>query len=444
MLCLKGRKKKLAIWFATIFIASGPHFAGAAGLFEYYSKALQADPDYATARHAYSVDIKSRDLAASAYMPSLNFTVSADQYQYQREDLTNTSVSRGFNPTTVALRLTQPLFSMDRQAYRSENEARAARAEWVLLQARQDLMTRLVQTVFNYLLGIDQLELAIAQAKAYQAQLTQVEGLLPSRSSTRTEVADARARHELALAQVKSAQSALEVRKLEFLRLTGELPTADLRPLAGNPVLQLPEPLDPQAWIDAARSRSAKVLAQNASLQMAEVGIAKAKAGNYPSLSLVAGRQRATAPNYFTSLEQTDSLSLQLNMNLFDGGNTRTLTDQAVAQSERARSELQSVQHEVAAATGQAYWGVVNGVEQVRAMEKAESAAELALEGTRMGIKANVKTFADELNAVQLLYSTRRDLQKERYSYLISRVQLLNLANTDEETRAALLRQMLP
>ena len=39
---------------------------------------------------------------------------------------------------------------------------------------------------------------------------------------------------------------------------------------------------------------------------------------------------------------------------------------------------------------------------------------------------------------------TRRDLQKERYSYLISRVQLLNLANTDEETRAALLRQMLP
>ena len=54
-------------------------------------------------------------------------------------------------------------------------------------------------------------------------------------------------------------------------------------------------------------------------------------------------------------------------------------------------------------------------------------------EGTRLGIKANVKTYADELNAVQLLYSTRRDLQKERYTYLISRAQLLWAAGLPED-----------
>ena len=71
-----------------------------------------------------------------------------------------------------------------------------------------------------------------------------------------------------------------------------------------------------------------------------------------------------------------------------------------------------------------AFGGVVNGVEQIKATEQAVAAADLALQGTRLGIKANVKTYTDELNAVQLLYGARRDLQKERYTYLMNRAQL--------------------
>jgi len=91
---------------------------------------------------------------------------------------------------------------------------------------------------------------------------------------------------------------------------------------------------------------------------------------------------------------------------------------------ERARHELESARLEVGVTAGQAYWSFVNGTRQVRAMEEAVRAAELTLEGTRLGIKASVKTFADELNAVQLLFSTRRDLQRERYALLYAAQQL--------------------
>ena len=436
-----GWIKQLA---AFILIATSLSATGTTGLSDYYLKALQQDPDYAAARANYEAEIKSRDLAGVSFYPTLNMTAAADNAQYQRRDVgVKTTQFTGYDPLTVGIRLTQPLFSMDRIAFMAESEARAARAEWVLAQARQDLALRVVQTAFNYLLNLDQLALAKAQADAMKAQLTQLEGLLVSKTSTRTEVADARARHEIALVQIRQAQSQLEVRKLEFIKLTGQPPDANLLPLANNPVLQLPEPLDPQAWTDAARERGYKVLAQQASVKLAQAGISRAKAGLYPTVSLVASSQQAREPNYFTAADRTDTLSLQLNMNLFDGGSTRIQASQAVSQAERAQNELLSAQHDAAIGAGQAYWGVVNGIEQVRAMVQAVAAAELALEGTRMGIKANVKTYADELNAVQLLYATRRDLQKERYTFLLSRVQLMSAPGMTQDDMAAMLRGLL-
>ena len=419
---------------AIFIIAISSVFARAEGLFDSYSRALRADPDYAAARAIYDGDIRSRDLAAQAFLPSVNLSATRETDTYKRRDLSSpVELNRTYEPTVLGLRLTQPLFSKDRSGYKRENEIRAERAEWALAQARQDLALRVVQTTFNYLLTLDQITLAQAQAEAVQAQLTQLNALLDSRSSTRTEVADARARFELARVQVKTAQSQLEVRKLEYLRITGEMPMPGLRPLNANPHLQNPEPFDPQPWIDAARERSFKVLMQRATVQLADVGIERIKAGFYPSVSLIAGIQQANKPNYFTGTERTNTVSVQMNMSLFDGFNTLTQTSQAVSQAERARFELQAAQHEVATGTGQAYWGVVNGMEQIKATEQAVAAADLALEGTRLGIKANVKTYTDELNAVQLLYGARRDLQKERYSYLMNRAQLQWSAGLSED-----------
>ncbi len=441
------RRVRLSVHWGLLWACCICLSAHADTLLQYYEKALLRDPDFASARATHDIDIRSRELARSAFLPSLNLSVTSDRTQYQRRDLDAANVvGRGYDPGVVALRLTQPLFNKDRSAYRRENEVKADRAELVLAQARQDVALRVVRAYFNYLLTLDQLELTRAQADALQAQVAQLEQLLASRSSTQTEVADARARRELAVVQIKAAQSQLEARKLDLIKLTGEAPAAGAAPpLRANPVLMLPEPLDANTWTQAAKERNFKVLAARATVDLADVGVDRAKAGFYPQLALVASRQRSRDPNYFTGMEQTDNLSLQLNMNLFDGGNTRTIVEQATSQAQKSRYDLESVQHDSAIAAGQAYWEVVNGIEQIRAMEIAVAASELALTGTRLGIKANVKTYADELNAVQQLYTTRRDLQRERYNYLINQALLRAAVGTpDDAFMNALLRLMTP
>lgn len=436
-------------WFVRIlatlfFIALPASNALATGLFDLYSRALERDPAYLAARAQYDSDALARDLAGGAFLPSVNLSASYGKTYNKRGDQNfNPSQDAVFDPAVVSLRLTQPLYSKDRQAFRRENLARADRAEWALAQAKQDLAQRLVEASYNYLLTLDQITLTQAQAKALEGQVTQLESLLASRSSTRTEVADARARFELAKGQIAAALSQLEVRKLEFIRLIGTPPPASLQPLANSPPPQSPEPADPQAWIDAARERSYRVRTQRGTVEQADAAIDRIKAGFFPSVSLDAGLTQSTNPNFFTTREQTASINLQLNWNLYDGGSTRVQTAQAVAQAQRARHELDQVQHEVAISTGQAYWGVVNGILQVQATEKAVSAAELALDGTRLGIKANIRTYIDELNAVQLLFTTRRDLQRERYNYLVNRSQLLWSAGLADEALASLLSSML-
>ncbi len=284
----------------------------------------------------------------------------------------------------------------------------------------------------------------IIEADAYRAQVRQVETLLASRSATRTDMADARARLELSIAQGRVAESALEVRRLEFTRLTGEAPSALLQPLTANPVLVPPEPRQPESWIDAARERNFKVAVFRAAVQLAEAGVDRAKAPLYPTLSLVASQQASRSPNYFTGAERTTNLAAQVSVTLFDGGIARTQATQAGFQVERARHELEGARQDATVAAGQAFWGVVNGIEQVRATEAAVRAAELTVEGTRVGIAANVKTFTDELNAVQLLFQARTNLQRERYTYLSNRVQLMLGTGLDEAALRALLDTVSP
>jgi outer membrane protein len=393
-----------------------------------FERALQFDAEFAAARATHDAEVQGTRLAAAAFRPTLTVTASADQSWTRREDLASgQALSRDYAPLGWGLRLAQPLYNQDRQGYRTENEIRAVRATSVLAQARQDLLLRVAQATFNYLLAQDQLVLARAQADAVAAQLTQVEAMLPSRSATRTDAADARARYEVARAQTGLAESQLQVRRLELARLIGTPVPADLVPVKSIPDLALPQPQDAQAWIEAARQRSPKVAALEWNVKLAEAGIVRAKAAMSPSLSLVASAQRNLAPNYFTSSERNNSVGLQFSMTLYDGGLTSAQVDQAGFQRERARSELEAARQELGVLAGQAYWGVVNGAQQVRAMEEAVKAAELTVEGTRLGIQANIKTYADELNAVQQLFAARRDLQRERYAFLFSGIQLMTL-----------------
>ncbi|EPM98684.1 ABC transporter permease, partial [Pseudomonas syringae pv. actinidiae ICMP 18804] len=78
-----------------------------------------------------------------------------------------------------------------------------------------------------------------------------------------------------------------------------------------------------------------------------------------------------------------------------------------------------------------------SGVSKLRAYQKALVSAQALVESTRQSILGGERISLDALNAEQQLYSTRRDLAKARYDYLMAWIKLHYYAGTLRDTDLA-------
>ncbi|MBK7463314.1 MAG: TolC family protein [Betaproteobacteria bacterium] len=148
-------------------------------------------------------------------------------------------------------------------------------------------------------------------------------------------------------------------------------------------------------------------------------------AAHLPTVDLVASRVRNENASFtlIDNLTASQTIGIQVCAN-FLRWRPQARVNQASAQKEKARYELETVRRATIQSTRQEYLNVVNGVAQVRALQQAVKSNELAFYSAKKGQEAGVRTSFDVLNTQQLLFSAKRDLAQERYRYVISRLKL--------------------
>ena len=200
-----------------------------------------------------------------------------------------------------------------------------------------------------------------------------------------------------------------------------------------TPELIPPQPATLEPWLEQAKAANLRVLALRLLVTISGYQLDRATASNYPTVSLVASRQQAKEPNYFGASEDTSQIGVQLQMNLFSGGSASAQKRQAESQREKVRQDLEGATRDAEIKTSQAFLEIVNGIATIRALEQAVKSAALAVEGNQAGQRAGLKTNSDVLNSQQQWFSVRRDLQKERFSYLINRLKLQAMVGSVSE-----------
>jgi outer membrane protein len=109
---------------------------------------------------------------------------------------------------------------------------------------------------------------------------------------------------------------------------------------------------------------------------------------------------------------------------LFAGFATQNRIRETVALEDKARTDLEGVQRQVAQATRTAYLGLQSGLGQVNALAAAEASSQSALDANQLGYKVGVRINIDVLNSQSQLYQTKRDLAKARYDVLVGQLKL--------------------
>jgi outer membrane protein/protease secretion system outer membrane protein len=408
-----------------------------------YEAAVANDANIRASRAGAEASRERLPQAQAQRLPNVNFSASRnynDLESKSRDFLGRpTRAENQYYSDNQVLSVRQPLYRPLVNAQVRQARAQSAEADAALESDEQALVVRVGEAYFDALLAQDQLLLTAAQKKTYGVQLEAAGRGLTAGSGTRTDVDEAQARLDLALAQELEARQNVDFTRRRLEVLTGQ-PLQTLAPLdvpRFRP--QSPEPGSVQAWIDRAEQASPELQALRAQLEAAQQEIEKAQAGHKPTLDAVAqwSRSNSDSVTSVNSRFENKTIGLQLNVPLYSGGFVNSTVRQAVASRERVRETLEAATRDLGVRVHQEFRGMTEGTLRVAALEQAVRSAEQAVVSNQRSFLAGARTTVDVLNAEQQKTFAQRDLAQARYRYLVAQLRLQSLAGQDRQASIA-------
>lgn len=408
-----------------VALALGATGAQAQSLVELYEAARGYDTTLQAARAQYDANLAKADQAKAGLRPQAGLGAGAN-WTNSRNDVTDTS--RTSNSQNVTLSASQPLYRPVNRYNDEQGQLSVEIARAQLESAEQDLMVRTAQAYFDVLAAQDTLTFVQAQKTAVAEQLAAAKRNFEVGTTTVTDSREAQARYDLVLAQEIAASNDLLVKKLALDQLVGRS-GANPKPLAAPVALPAVQPADAEAWVLQAQKQHPAVRQADKAFEIAEVEVQKAQAGHKPTLDLVGQYQVARGPNSnFPTAgnvrTNNASVGLQFNLPLYAGNAIENRVREALALVEKSRADRETALRNISQAIRSAYFGVVSGTSQVKALEAAEASSQSALDANKLGYQVGVRINIDVLNAQSQLFQTKRDLAVARYNVLVGQLRL--------------------
>ena len=320
---MKHHFRKTCLALAVSLAASA---ASSMSLLEAYQMALEQDSTIRASRAALESGRERLPQARSQLLPSVqanvgrnrnNLDTTSPNFLGQETTTNSTYYSYG---KTVSLR--QPLFNPQRFFQFQQAKDQVADAEATHQRDLQELIVRVGGAYMEALLTEDQLKLVLAQKQQYTTMVDAAKKMLKAGSGTRTDIDDAQARLDMAVASELEARQNREYthRQLEILV---NQPVGHLSALNLNGLANLPTDLPPlESWLEQAQTNSPEVQALMARVAAADKEISKAKSGHSAVVDGV-GQWNGSGNENVTRLNSrfvTTSVGVQLVVPMFQGG----------------------------------------------------------------------------------------------------------------------------
>jgi len=250
-------------------------------------------------------------------------------------------------------------------------------------------------------------------------------------TATITDTREAQARYDLVIAQEIAADNDLRVKRLALDTIVG-IKNASPKPLNARTALTPTLPQDVEEWVKQSESSHPSVLNAQLAMDIAQLEIERARAGHKPTVDLVGsyaasrnlGGTAVSGSVSSNSHVVSPTLQVIMNVPLFAGFATENRYKETVQLEDKARQDLELARRNVAQATRAAYFGVVSGLGQVKALEAAESSSQVALDANKLGYSVGVRINIDVLNSQSQLFQTKASLAKARYDVLVGGLKL--------------------
>src|SRR5688572_14761169 len=367
---LSRRYFRLVPLSAAVCVAFAAPAARAESLLELYESARVYDATWQSAKAQYDANLFRAEQAKAGILPSANLGAGVTRSNF--ESIRPPAPERNFTSQSATLSASQPLYRPANFATYQQGKRQVELAQAQLVAASQDLIIRVSQAYFDVLAAQDTLAFVQAQKTAVGEQLASAKRNFEVGTSTITDTREAQARHDLVVAQEIAAENDLRVKKLALDALVGK-PDVKPNPLAVPVNVPAPEPADVNVWVQQGEENSPSIQQAKTAVEIAQLETEKAKAGHKPTVDLTASYNVARNPSgsvttALANRTDTRSVGVSFNLPLFAGFATQNRIRETLSLEEKAQADLEVSRRTVAQAVRSAYFGVVSGQGQVKAL----------------------------------------------------------------------------
>lgn len=431
----------------TLFLLLGQTTVLADNLLEVYQLALHNDPTYRAAQASLRAGMESENLGLAGILPQVNANLG---FNYTRKENLGQFPAGGIlipnntktNSTTRlwAISLDQPIFDLSAWFEFKRGQELTEQAKVQFAADQQDLIIRVVEAYVEVLRARANLEASEAQERATKRQLELAQQRFEVGLAAKTDVLEAEAANDLAIANRLGDEGELKVAMEKLTLLTGTV-HADLWELKEDFPVTKPDPLDSSEWVKFAQQNNLDIkvaaLVRDASHQAARSAGAKHLPKIVASLNYGQNHSELEQNNTKTDLNSAfeidntqGSVALNLNMPIFAGGGISAARRRAYAEYERASEQYLGKVRTTEQGTRALLISVITNVARVKAGKRAVISSKASLEATEAGYQVGTRSIIDVLNTVRALFSASRDYANARLDYVLSKLRLKRLAGT--------------
>jgi len=412
-----------------------------------YELALENDLTLERARAELRAGQESRKLALAGLLPQVQAGAGyADASTETKTTFVAGTIAQPYEADTdtdtqtwdVSLR--QPVFDLPAWFNFQRGVELSKQAESQFAVAQQGLMVRTVAAYTAVLRAAANLRASQAQEQALAAQLDQVRQRFEVGMVAITDVHEAKAAYDLAVAQRISDEGELGTRREQLTLLTGR-PHGDLWELDERFPVADPDPATADAWVTFALQNNFDIQVALNARDAARNNSQAARAEHLPTVDLaltyldsntdvdqkIAGIGRR--PEYPNDQERT-AIALNLTMPIYTGGYISANRRQAEAFFDASRASYDDTVRTVTQETRALHIRVVADVATYTAREQAVTSTKSALEAAEVGYEVGTRNVVDVLNAQREYFSAVRDYENSIVDYVQDLFLLKRLTGT--------------
>jgi outer membrane protein len=416
-------------------------------LLDIYQLALRNDPKLQAAEASYQAGTLIKQQAIAQLLPQIDGTYSYSETDSNvasariddsiPDSSTNTSefkLDTERDTEYFDLSLSQNIFNL--AAYFGYKQGKAlheqAELSWTIEQ--QNLILRVAQAYFAILRVQSNLSTATAEEKAISQQLEQTRQRYDVGLIAITDVHEAQAAYDLAVADRLTEEVNLGIAFELLAVLTGQR-HHNLENLSEDFPAVKPDPADVEQWVDFASQN-------NPSIQLAEQQLEAANQNAKVKTSLMLPSVKAIASYRNTNSDSIDTLrgadtvfdtynddestrfELRVDIPIFSGGQKNAARKQAGYERVAEQARLVGTKREVLQVARSGYLTTLTDVARIQARKRAITSAESALDATQAGYDAGTRNIVDLLNSQRDLFRAQRDYANTRYNYVVNSLRL--------------------